>query len=77
MLQQAEPFHLDPKERRKIEQQRRQEKDARIHNRLAALLWLDEGRSPDEVAALLGLHVRTIGNWIKLYQKKGWRVLPP
>ena len=71
MLQQAEPFHLDAKERRKIEQQRRQEKDARIHNRLAALLWLDEGRSPDEVAALLGLHVRTIGNWIKLYQKKG------
>ena len=77
MLPQAEPFHLGPKERRKIEQQRRREKDARLHNRLAALLWLDEGRSPDEVAALLGLHLRTIANWVKLYQKKGWRVLPP
>jgi transposase len=34
-------------------------------------LWLDEGRTVDEVAALLGLHGRTIRNWLKLFKKKG------
>jgi hypothetical protein len=32
----------------------------RRHNRLSALLWLGQGRSPDEVAELLGVCPRTV-----------------
>ena len=46
---------LDSLARKRLEKLRRQEKDARLHNRLSALLWLGQGRAPEEVAALLGL----------------------
>jgi hypothetical protein len=68
---QAIPFHLDPGLRRKIEQLRREERDSRIYARYSALLWLDEGRSIDEVALLLGRDPSTIRKWLKLYEKKG------
>src|SRR5262249_10211112 len=64
-------LQLDRSERRKIEERRHREKDARIGYRLSALLWLAEGRSLDEVASLLGRSVRTIRNWVKLYKKRG------
>jgi transposase len=64
-------FQLDRSERRRIEERRRDEKDARIGYRLSALLWLADGRSADEVASLLGRSVRTIRSWIKLYKKRG------
>src|SRR5262249_18649972 len=64
-------LQLPRSERRKIEERRHREKDARIGYRLSALLWLAEGRSLDEVASLLGRSVRTIRNWVKLYKKRG------
>jgi len=64
-------LQLDRSQRRKIEERRHREKDARIGYRLSALLWLAEGRSLDEVASLLGRSVRTIRNWVKLYKKRG------
>jgi transposase len=70
MSQPATEFQLDPQERRKIEKRRRQEKDARIHKRLSALLWLADGRAIDEVASLLDVAARTVRNWIKLYKKR-------
>ena len=68
-------FRLEPHARMKVEKQRAAEKDARLHQRLSALLWLDEGRTRAEVAGLLGVHGRTIKNWLKLYLKGGLTAL--
>jgi transposase len=64
-------FTLDTLTRKKIEKWRRKQKDARLHNRLSALLWLSQGRSRDEVAELLGVCPRTIDNWLQIYQRGG------
>ena len=70
-------FTLDTLARKKREKLRRQEKDARLHNRFSALLWLGQGRSPGEVAALLGVCPRTVRNWLQLYQRGGLEALCP
>jgi transposase len=64
-------FTLDTLLRKKLEKLRRKEKDVRIHNRLSALLWLGQGRSAEEVAALLGVCPRTVRNWLDLYRCGG------
>ena len=64
-------FTLDTLTRKKIEKWRRKQKDARLHNRLSALLWLSQGRSADEVAELVGVCPRTIANWLQLYHRSG------
>jgi DNA-directed RNA polymerase specialized sigma24 family protein len=64
-------FTLDTLLRKKFEKLRRKQKDARLHNRLSALLWLGQGRTPDEVADLLGVCPRTVHNWLHLYQRRG------
>jgi transposase len=75
MAKLPQTFRLEPHARKKVEKQRAAEKDARLHKRLSALLWLDEGRTRDEVARLVGSHVRTIKNWLKLYLKGGLTAL--
>ena len=68
-------FTLPTLVRKKIEKLRRQEKDSRIHNRLSALLWLADGYSADEVAALLDVCARSVKNWLALYLDKGLEAL--
>jgi transposase len=68
-------FALDTLLRKKIEKLRRKEKDVRIHNRLSVLLWLDQGRSLDDSAQLLGVCTRTVRNWLELYQRGGLQAL--
>lgn len=68
-------FTLDTLVRKKIEKLRRKEKDVRIHNRLSALLWLNQGRSREDVAQLLGVCSRTVRNWLDLYQRGGLEAL--
>jgi transposase len=68
-------FTLDTLLRKKIEKLRRKQKDARLHNRLSALLWLGQGRTPEEVAELLGVCPRTVRNWLQLYQRGGLEAL--
>jgi transposase len=75
MTQATVGFTVDTLLRKKFEKLRRQEKDVRRHNRLSALLWLGQGRSPDEVAELLGLCPRTVRNWLLLYQRGGLEAL--
>jgi transposase len=66
---------LDTLLRKKIEKLRRKAKDVRIHNRLSALLWLDQGWSSEQVAELLGVCPRTVRNWLELYQRGGLEAL--
>lgn len=71
MTQTAVAFTLDTLTRKRVEKFRREEKDARIHSRLSALLWLADGRSSVEVASLLGLCARTVSGWLRLYLDEG------
>jgi transposase len=68
-------FTLDTLLRKKFEKLRRMEQDVRLHNRLSAVLWLGQGRSPEEVAELLGVCPRTVRNWLHLYQRGGLEAL--
>ena len=68
-------FTRDTLARKKRDKLRRQEKDARLPNRFAALLGLGQGRAPEEVAALLGVCPRTVGHWRQLYQRGGLEAL--
>ena len=63
-------FRLDPAERRKIETLRKKEKDSRIYSRYLAVLWLDDGKSIEEVASLLDRDPSTIRKWLALLKKK-------
>ena len=71
MDQCTEPFVLPTLMRKKIEKLRRKERDARIHKRLSALLWLNDGYSPQEVAGLLDVCPRTVANWVDLFRAGG------
>ena len=62
---------LSAKQRQEIEQRRRQAGDRRIFQRLAALLWIDEGRSAQEVADLLGVSSRQVGDGLRIFRNKG------
>jgi transposase len=64
-------FTLDTLLRKKIEKRRREAKDARIHKRLSALLWLNKDYPAEEVADLLDVCPRTIHNWVALFREKG------
>ena len=75
MARVASGFKLETLERKKIEKVRKKERDARIHQRLSALLWLSEGRDFDEVALLLDVCPRTVRNWLALYQSQGLEAL--
>ena len=75
MEQSTAGFSLDTPSRKKIEKRRREQKDARLHQRLSALLWLNQGYSTDEVAELLDVCPRTVRNWVALFQEKGLEAL--
>src|SRR5437764_738560 len=66
MEQTTAGFTLDTLLRKKIEKLRRKAKDARIHQRLSALLWLNQDYSAQQVADLLGVCPRTVHNWVAL-----------
>ncbi len=68
-------FRLETLVRKKLEKLRRHEKGARIHKRLSALLWLNQGYSPQEVAELLDISPRTVTNWVALFQAGGAEAL--
>jgi transposase len=62
---------LSAKRRQEIQDRRRQADDRRIFQRLSALLWIDEGRTREEVADLLGVSSRQVGDWLRIYRNKG------
>ena len=71
MEQSTGQFKLETLERKKIEKFRRKHKDARVHKRLSALLWLNKGYSVEEVADLLDVCPRTVKNWVALFRAGG------
>lgn len=68
-------FPLHKNRRKKIERLRKEHAQTVLYMRLSALLWLDDGKSVDEVAKLLGICARTVRNWLKLYKTGGLDLL--
>src|SRR3954452_3021960 len=64
-------IELTPQQRQDIGERRRQAPDRRIYQRLSAALWSDDGRTRAEIAALLGVSTRQVGQWLRIYRNKG------
>src|SRR4051794_17437060 len=64
-------IQLTPQQRHVIGERRRQAPDRRIYQRLSAVLWSDDGRTRAEIAALLGVSTRQVGQWLRIYRNKG------
>jgi transposase len=68
-------IQLTAGQRNEIEERRRKAEDRRIYQRLSAVLWIDAGRSREEVAALLGVSTRQVGQWLRIFRNKGLKEL--
>ena len=64
-------IRLTEQQRRDIGERRRQAQDRRIYQRLSAVLWCDAGRTREEVAELLGVSTRQVGDWLRIFRNKG------
>jgi transposase len=62
---------LTPQQRNDISERRRQAQDRRIYQRLSAVLWSDAGRTREEIAELVGVSTRQVGQWFRIFRNKG------
>src|SRR3954447_10379712 len=62
---------LTPQQRKDLEERRRHAQDRRIYQRLSAVLWIDAGRTREEVAQLVGVSTRQVGQWLRIFRNKG------
>src|SRR4051795_9682439 len=70
-------IRLTEQQRRDIGERRRQAQDRRIYQRLSAVLWGDAGRTREEVAELLGVSARQVGDGRRIFRNKGLDELCP
>src|ERR1700682_3526528 len=61
--------------RTEIANTRQCERDARIYQRLSALLWLNDGMTQDHVADHLGVTSRQVRKWVRLFREQGLEAL--
>src|SRR5215210_1825714 len=64
-------IRLTPRQRQDIGERRRHAQDRRIYQRLSAVLWSEDGRSREEIADLLGVSTRQVGQWFRIFRNKG------
>jgi transposase len=64
-------IQLTPQQRKEISDRRRQAQDRRIYQRLSAVLWSDDGRTREEIARLVGVSTRQVGQWFRIFRNKG------
>src|SRR4051795_11643284 len=64
-------IQLTPQQRNDISDRRRQAQDRRTYQRLSAVLWSDDGRSREEIAELVGVSTRQVGQWFRIFRNKG------
>jgi transposase len=64
-------IQLTPKQRHDISERRRHAPDRRVYQRLSAVLWSDDGRSREEIALLVGVSTRQVGQWLRIFRNKG------
>jgi transposase len=64
-------IQLTPQRRKDISERRRQAQDRRIYQRLSAVLWSNDGRTREEIAQLVGVSTRQVGQWFRIFRNKG------
>src|SRR3954463_14385564 len=64
-------IRLTPRQRKDIGERRRHAPDRRVYQRLSAVLWSDAGRTREEIADLLGVSTRQVGQWLRIFRNKG------
>src|SRR4051812_18330553 len=64
-------IQLTPRQRKDISDRRRQAQDRRVFQRLSAVLWSDAGRTREEIAELVGVSTRQVGQWFRIFRNKG------
>jgi transposase len=73
-MKRGRPFRVEWREGDTAEALRaatRRERDGRARERLRGLWLLRTGRSLEEVAAVLGVHYRTVQRWVGWYRAEG------
>src|SRR3954471_9470828 len=64
-------IELTPQQRKDISDRRRSAQDRRVYQRLSAVLWSDAGRTREEIAGLVGVSTRQVGQWFRIFRNKG------
>src|SRR4028119_1454219 len=64
-------IRLTPQQRQDINERRRHAQGRRVYQRLSAVLWSDDGRSREEIAELVGVSTRQVGQWFRIFRNKG------
>src|SRR3954468_11828724 len=64
-------IRLTPRQRQDLGERRRHAPDRRVYQRTSAVLWGDQGRSREEIADLLGVSTRQVGQWFRIFRNKG------
>src|SRR3954453_8148166 len=64
-------IRLTEQQRRDIGERRRQAHDRRVYQRLSAVLWSDAGRTREEIAEVVGVSTRQVGQWFRIFRNKG------
>src|SRR3954453_16690411 len=64
-------IQLTPQQRDDISDRRRQAQDRRTYQRLSAVLWSDAGRTREDIAELVGVSTRQVGQWFRIFRNKG------
>src|SRR4051795_9572441 len=64
-------IQLTPQQRNDISDRRRQAQDRRTYQRLSAVLWSDAGRTREEIAELVGVSTRQVGQWFRIFRNEG------
>src|SRR3954467_2864744 len=64
-------IQLTPRQRKDISDRRRHAQDRRTYQRLSAVLWSDQGRTREEIAELVGVSTRQVGQGLRIFRNKG------
>src|SRR3954471_9521913 len=64
-------IQLTPQQRNDTSERRRQAQDRRTYQRLSAVLWSDAERTREEIAELVGVSTRQVGQWFRIFRNKG------
>jgi len=65
------PIVLTPEQRKDIERRRKESLDRRLYQRLTAVLAVAAGKTREEVAALLGVSLSQLGEWLRVFRNEG------
>src|SRR3954464_7118062 len=64
-------IQLTPRQRKDISDRRRQAQDRRVYQRISAVLWSDDRRTREEIAELVGVSTRQVGQWLRIFRNEG------